>query len=181
MNKSAAQILRVVQPLARFRSTLHGPTHWARVHMFAKALLTREQVPADAQTCVVLFAWLHDLAREDDEGTRTHAVDGAAQVDRILPAIGEDLSPDQREVVRGAINYHSDGMVAREAVEAGLFAHVAWPADVVILAVGCCWDADRLDLPRVGIVPDPSLMSTASWRAVQALSARMAAAPAEGD
>ena len=27
--------------------------------------------------------------------------------------------------------------------------------------VGACWDADRLDLPRVGIQPDPALFSTA--------------------
>ncbi|TML82741.1 MAG: hypothetical protein E6G09_09645, partial [Actinobacteria bacterium] len=26
--------------------------------------------------------------------------------------------------------------------------------------IGCCWDADRLDLGRVGIEPDPELMST---------------------
>jgi uncharacterized protein len=173
MNTSAAQILRAVQPFARFRSTLHGPAHWARVHRFANALLNREHVPGDAQTCILLFAWLHDLAREDDEGTRTHAVDGAAQLDRILPAIGEPLSGDQREILRGAIHYHSDGMVAREAVVAGLFDRVGWPPELVILTIGCCWDADRLDLPRVGITPDPALMSTSSWRDVQVLSARI--------
>ena len=27
--------------------------------------------------------------------------------------------------------------------------------------VGACWDADRLDLPRVWITPDPALLSTA--------------------
>ena len=26
--------------------------------------------------------------------------------------------------------------------------------------VGTCWDADRLHLPRVSIVPDPALLST---------------------
>ena len=26
--------------------------------------------------------------------------------------------------------------------------------------IGCCWDADRLDLPRVGMQPDPALLST---------------------
>jgi uncharacterized protein len=173
MNKSAAQILRAVHPFARFESVLHGPAHWARVHRFAKVLLRREQVPAEAQTCVLLFAWLHDLAREDDEGTRTHAVDGATQLDRILPAIDEPLSVDQREILRGAIHYHSDGMLAHEAVQAGLFERVTWPTDLVALTVACCWDADRLDLPRVGIAPDPALMSTSSWRDVQLLSARI--------
>ena len=27
--------------------------------------------------------------------------------------------------------------------------------------IGTCWDADRLDLGRVGIVPQPKFMSTA--------------------
>lgn len=26
--------------------------------------------------------------------------------------------------------------------------------------IGCCWDADRLDLGRVGKKPDPAYMST---------------------
>jgi uncharacterized protein len=26
--------------------------------------------------------------------------------------------------------------------------------------IGACWDADRLDLTRVGIIPDPDMMST---------------------
>jgi len=29
---------------------------------------------------------------------------------------------------------------------------------------GVCWDADRLDLPRVGIAPAPRLMSTAEGK-----------------
>ena len=30
--------------------------------------------------------------------------------------------------------------------------------------VGACWDADRLDLPRVGITPRPELFSTEAAR-----------------
>jgi hypothetical protein len=30
--------------------------------------------------------------------------------------------------------------------------------------IGCCWDADRLDLSRVGIEPDTELMSTDAGR-----------------
>jgi hypothetical protein len=31
-------------------------------------------------------------------------------------------------------------------------------------AIGVCWDADRLCLPRVGIAPDSTLLSTRSGR-----------------
>lgn len=30
------------------------------------------------------------------------------------------------------------------------------------LTIGTSWDADRLHLPRVGITPDPALLSTAA-------------------
>jgi uncharacterized protein len=33
-----------------------------------------------------------------------------------------------------------------------------------VLTIGTCWDADRLDLARFGIVPDPELLSTAAAR-----------------
>lgn len=32
------------------------------------------------------------------------------------------------------------------------------------LTIGTCWDADRLDLPRVGIRPEPKYMSTDEGR-----------------
>ena len=28
--------------------------------------------------------------------------------------------------------------------------------------IGTCWDADRLDLPRVGVIPTPDFLSTAA-------------------
>ena len=34
--------------------------------------------------------------------------------------------------------------------------------------VGACWDADRLDLPRVGVTPRPELFSTEAARTVLA-------------
>jgi hypothetical protein len=37
--------------------------------------------------------------------------------------------------------------------------------------VGACWDADRLDLPRVGIAPDPRYLSTQAGRSEQIIRA----------
>ena len=42
--------------------------------------------------------------------------------------------------------YHDKGMTSKD------------------LDVGCCWDADRLDLMRVGIYPDKSYLSTKTAR-----------------
>lgn len=32
------------------------------------------------------------------------------------------------------------------------------------LTIACCWDADRLDLPRVNITPQPEFFSTSTGR-----------------
>jgi uncharacterized protein len=173
MTRTRAELVQSLKGLARFASTVHGPAHWARVHRFGGLLADHAQLPAAARTCVELFAWLHDLAREDDWGGNKHAIDGASQLDRFLGALGEALAEEQRETLRAAIRHHSDGMVAREAFDAGLLPRTSWPGDLVTLTVGCCWDADRLDLPRVGILPRAELMSTPAWHVVQTLSARI--------
>jgi uncharacterized protein len=177
MAASTAQLLRALQPHTRFRSVLHGPAHWTRVHRFGNLLADREHLPDEARVVVDLFAWLHDLAREDDEAGRRHAIDGAAQLDALLPAVTSPLAPEPVEILRAAIRHHSDGMVATRAWEAGIFQQTGWPRDLVVATVGCCWDADRLDLPRVGIAPCAAFMSTGAWREVQALSARIHAMP----
>ena len=64
-------------------------------------------------------------------------------------------------------------MVAARAWEVGALDGIGWPRDLVVATVGCCWDADRLDLPRVGVAPTAEFMSTPVWREVQPLSARI--------
>jgi hypothetical protein len=50
------------------------------------------------------------------------------------------------DALAGACELHADGQVAEDPV------------------VGCCWDADRLDLWRVGSAVDPDLLSTEAAR-----------------
>ena len=165
--------LRTLVGLARYPSLIHGPAHWSRVRRFGALLAEKEQLPGAARACVEIFALLHDLAREDDGGGNQHAIDGAAYMDEVIPAVFGRLSLDQIKTVRVAIRSHSDGMVARQASDNGLFDRLDWPRDLLTRTVGCCWDADRLDLPRVGIHPVPELMSTAGWRDVLTLSLRI--------
>jgi uncharacterized protein len=148
---------------ARFPSQIHGPAHWSRVRRFGALLAEREALPQAARDCVEIFAWVHDLAREHDGGGNEHAIDGADYIDQVVPAVFGALLPDQTETLRAAIRYHSDGMTAQQASRAGLLPGVAWQQELLIATVGCCWDADRLDLPRVGIVPEARFMSTPSW------------------
>jgi uncharacterized protein len=168
--RSTAEIIRALKGHTRFPSRVHGPAHWARVHRFGCLLAEKEGLPMHARTCVELFAWTHDLAREDDGGGNEHAIQGATYIDEVLPAVFGSLPADQVEILRIAIRYHSDGLVAAEVVELGLVDGVGWSRDLAAVTVGCCWDADRLDLLRFGIQPVAPLMSTASWRDVMALA-----------
>jgi uncharacterized protein len=152
---------------ARFPSQIHGPAHWSRVRRFGALLAEGEALPDAARSCVEIFAWVHDLAREHDGGGNEHAIDGAVYIDQVVPAVFGALLPDQMAALRSAIRYHSDGMTAQQAFEAGLLPAVAWQPKLLVATVACCWDADRLDLPRVGIVPDARFMSTLSWRHVR--------------
>jgi len=34
------------------------------------------------------------------------------------------------------------------------------------ITVRCCWDADRLDLTRIGVLPDPEMLNTLSAKIV---------------
>jgi uncharacterized protein len=53
-----------------------------------------------------------------------------------------DLDSDELELLVYACRYHSDGCTEAD------------------LTVQVCWDADRLDLGRVGIRPDPRYLCT---------------------
>jgi hypothetical protein len=64
-------------------------------------------------------------------------------------------------------------MVAGRAWEVGIFDAIGWPRALVIATVASCWDADRLDIPRVGVAPIGEFMSTPVWREVRPLSARI--------
>jgi uncharacterized protein len=70
-----------------------------------------------------------------------------AELARELHAEGVlDLDADQVEKLVLACRTHTDGKTSTDAT------------------VGVCFDADRLDLGRVGIEPDPELMSTDGGR-----------------
>ena len=120
-------------------STLHGPVHWARVASFG-AQLSRETPGADPHV-VALFAALHDTQRFSDGSDPDH---GRRAAERALDLEGTlfEATDEQLALLVEALTKHADGFVTQDPT------------------IGCCWDADRLDLPRCGIRPDPSMLST---------------------
>lgn len=132
------QVLLYTTEQAR-SSALHGPTHWARV-AFLGAQLSQETPGADHYV-IALFAALHDIQRFSDGYDPDHGR-RAATLARSLRGKLFEVSDEQFALLVEALAKHADGLVSSDPT------------------IGCCWDADRLDLPRCGIRPDPALLST---------------------
>lgn len=96
--------------------------------------------PAVNVRVVELFAFRHDDGYDPMHGTRAAA--SIAELTEDLPV----LSVEERKLLAYACTHHSDGL--REAE----------------VTVQVCWDADRLDLGRVGHVPDPERLCTPAAR-----------------
>jgi uncharacterized protein len=121
-----------------FRS-IHGPQHWLRVEKNGIALAA--ETPGADLTIVRLFAVFHDSRRTNEFTDQEHGLRGG----------------DLAQLLRGQLFNLNDARFA------ALFYACAWhergrTSDDP--TIGACWDADRLDLPRVSITPDPMLMST---------------------
>lgn len=119
--------------------TVHGPDHWRRVER--NAVLLAGKTGADVEV-VRLFALFHDSRRVNDGHDPDHGSRGA---DHAMELRGSAYHLDDArfELLRLACIGHTDEL------------HHPDPT------IGTCWDADRLDLGRVGMIPDPYYMSTA--------------------
>ncbi len=117
---------------------IHGVPHWARVRLNGLAIAARTGARTDV---VELFAFLHDSCRQNDGRDEMHGRRAAAFAHSLR---GKAFEIDDRgfELLAHACETHSDGH--REG-------------DPTLQA---CWDADRLDLWRVYIEPDPKRLAT---------------------
>jgi uncharacterized protein len=118
--------------------SIHGEAHWQRV--YDNGQLLAERTGAEARI-VELFAYLHDSRRLDDGWDRDHGR-RAAELVRSLNGSLLALSEGELDSLAYACAYHSDGLVEAS------------------VTVQTCWDADRLDLGRIGVRPDPCRLCT---------------------
>jgi uncharacterized protein len=124
------------------REGVHGFPHWRRVRENGLRLA---EVTGAHREVVELFAFLHDSKRINDDFDPKHGERAAIYAGSLSGSMF-DLGPHELELLLGACRYHSDGLIT---------------GDVTIIT---CWDADRLDLGRVGVRPDPSLLCTSAAR-----------------
>lgn len=122
----------------------HGPGHWVNVWRLGREL--SRATPGADPLVVELFALLHDHCRVDEIDDPGHGPRAAAAAPGILKRAGVKLGADRLRALRYAIEMHAEGM------------------QTTCPTVGCCWDADRLDLIRVGTVPAAKYLSTAAGK-----------------
>jgi uncharacterized protein len=122
----------------------HGAGHWARV--LENGLTLCCGVPEARADVVVLFALFHDSCRWNEHRDPEHG-DRAAQLAEAYFQKGRlPLDPQGLKLLTDACRGHDQGRVSSEPT------------------TGVCWDADRLDLARVGILPSSRFLSTAAAR-----------------
>lgn len=121
---------------------IHGVSHWQRVYATGRELATLTGVTGRVAEYFALF---HDVCRLNDGIDTNHGTRAAAFVTQHR---GEwiDLSDTEFIKLHYAITHHSDKKMHKD------------------LIIQVCWDADRLDLGRVGIQPDPRFLGTEAAR-----------------
>jgi len=135
---------RVTREFACGADSIHGPDHWRRVEQNALKIAVSNGAVVDV---VRLFAVFHDSRRQNDGRDFEHGTRGAEYA-RSLRGTLFEVSDADFELLRDACCRHTHGELSEDPT------------------IGACWDADRLDLTRIGSTPDASYMSTALGRSL---------------
>jgi uncharacterized protein len=125
---------------------IHGANHWARVLHHGMAIGTERS--ADLLV-IELFAFLHDSQRHNDDEDFQHGR-RAAEYARSLNTVYFELTATRMNALCKAIEHHSSGKVHDHST------------------IQTCWDADRLDLGRVGIKPSAKFLSLEAVKHIEA-------------
>ncbi len=129
-------VSKVIREAKLANSRIHGVDHWQRVERNGIFLCQHNQ--AD-QLVVQLFALFHDCKRENDYRDLEHG----PRAEKYLRSIKKfvDVTSSQFEEICVACRTHTVGTI---------------PGNITIAT---CWDADRMDIGRVGIVPHEDFLT----------------------
>lgn len=128
----------------------HGISHWERVERNGLLLAT----PESDVTVIQLFAYLHDSCRENDGYDEEHGPRAAKMIEGLRGTLLKDLTDEQFRMLQEACRLHtSTHRTGNPTIDA-------------------CFDADRLDLGRVDIIPRPEKMATKKGKKIAARNLR---------
>ncbi len=125
--------------------SVHGPSHWLKVRR--NGLYLAKFHDADEEV-IRLFAVFHDSCRENEYTDPQHGPRGAVLAREFRKASHFLLDDIRMDLLVTACEIHNGG------------------APQLDPTLGTCLDADRLDLGRVGILPDPRFLSTATAKSI---------------
>ena len=120
--------------------SIHGPDHWVRVER--NGLYVAQKTGAD-KTIVQLFAVFHDCMRWNDSIDPGHGRRGAEYATQIRDEL-INISPNDFDKLYYACEWHTDQIITDD------------------ITIAACWDADRLDIGRVGFKLDYRYMNSKS-------------------
>ena len=121
---------------------IHGVGHWARVRENGLCLAS---ITGAKREIVELFAVFHDARRVNEGGDPEHGLRGA-KFAAELRGRAFQVSDEEFEILCIACAHHTDERTHGD------------------VTVQTCWDADRLDLGRVGTTPRAEYLSTDAAR-----------------
>ena len=142
--KKQIAIVQIVEDIRRYvhaqwtLGALHGIRHWDRVYENGQKLLTPDTNPL----VIGLFAYLHDSCRIDDGEDLYHGKRAADWIETLRGTYLKDVSNEEIELLQEACRLHTTKLKTGNPT------------------IDACFDSDRLDLWRVGIIPDPARLST---------------------
>lgn len=117
----------------------HGISHWARVYNIGMKLAP--QTGANRKV-VQLFSVFHDSRRYNEHSDPQHGPRGAELAAQLRPTYFPGLADQEFNLLHLACYLHTQASTHAD------------------ITVRTCFDADRLDLGRVGKVPEPDLLCT---------------------
>jgi uncharacterized protein len=135
---SSKLVRRIITEYTLPTDGLHGLSHWARVLENGQRLAEKTGAKIEI---VKLFAVFHDAKRINEGMDSGHGRRGAEYA-TSLRGILFDLSNEAFDLLYTACAYHTDGLTDGD------------------ITVQTCWDADRLDLARAEITPNPKKLCT---------------------
>ena len=120
------------------KSDIHGIEHWDNVYKNALKLKDNDI----NLNILYAFAYLHDSARFNDGIDLYHGARAVENVKKLSKTILSNLSHEEIFELSYACCYHTTEHKTNNKT------------------INACFDADRLDLIRVDIIPDPFQMAS---------------------
>lgn len=117
---------------------VHGMAHWRNVERNGHKLA----VEGVNLRVVSLFAYLHDKWRRDNYRDINHGIRAAHNLVPLRDTLLKELTDEEFDLLYKACKLHT---VCHRTGD---------------ITIDTCFDADRLDLVRCGIQPDPRRMAT---------------------